>query len=120
MVKLLIFKLLFYIFVLQHKTNNMSEETNNRELTQEEIKKRRDEVTAFYKESIKHLSVQKEYEELLRDIEIARVEKIQAQILLSQAHAASQEPEEDSEAAVEFKKAMQEEKKKSNRPLKKA
>ena len=97
----------------------MSEETNNKELTQEEIKKRRDEITAFYKSSIKHLTVQKEYEELLRDIEVARVERMQAQILLSQAHAASQkvETEENSEAAADFKKAMQEET--PNEPLKK-
>lgn len=73
----------------------MSEATPQEELSPEDIKKRREEITAFYKENIKHLKVQKEYEELLRDVEKARAERVQAQVFLAQAYAAGEEPEEE-------------------------
>lgn len=69
----------------------MSEATPQEELSPEDIKKRREEITAFYKENIKHLKVQKEYEELLRDVEKARAERVQAQVFLAQAYAAGEE-----------------------------
>lgn len=89
----------------------MSEETNQQELSKEELQKRREEITNFYKENIKHLKVQKEYEELLRDVEKARAERIQAQMFLSQAYAAQNEEaeEEESDPAADFEAAMQEE-----------
>jgi hypothetical protein len=75
-------------------TENFSEE--DVQLSKEELKKRRAEVTAYYKEHIKDLKVQKEYEELLRDIEKTRAERVQAQMFLAQAMAGPQEgtPEE--------------------------
>lgn len=73
----------------------MSEETLQEELSPEDIKKRREEITAFYKENIKHLKVQKEYEELLRDVEKARAERVQAQVFLAQAYAAGEEAGEE-------------------------
>ena len=87
----------------------MSEATPQEELSPEDIKKRREEITAFYKENIKHLKVQKEYEELLRDVEKARAERVQAQVFLAQAYAAGEEeggegdmdPEGDFRAATE-------------------
>lgn len=72
-----------------------------KELSKEEIKARREEITAFYKENIKHLKVQKEYEELLRDVEKARAERLQSQMFLAQAYAAGEEGEEESEANPE-------------------
>lgn len=68
-----------------------------KELSKEEIKARREEITAFYKENIKHLKVQKEYEELLRDVEKARAERLQSQMFLAQAYAAGEEGEEGEE-----------------------
>lgn len=68
-----------------------------KELSKEEIKARREEITAFYKENIKHLKVQKEYEELLRDVEKARAERLQSQMFLAQAYAADEEGEEGEE-----------------------
>lgn len=88
----------------------MSEATPQEELSPEDIKKRREEITAFYKENIKHLKVQKEYEELLRDVEKARAERVQAQVFLAQAYAAGEEgggeegdtdPERDFRVATE-------------------
>lgn len=66
----------------------------DQELSKEEIAKRRQGISDFYADAIKHLKIQKEYEELLRDIEIARAERIQAQVALAQFHA-SQNPEEN-------------------------
>jgi len=79
-----------------------------KELSKEEIKARREEITAFYKENIKHLKVQKEYEELLRDVEKARAERLQSQMFLAQAYAAEEEGEEgesDQNPKSEFEEA---------------
>ena len=77
-----------------------------KELSKEEIKARREEITAFYKENIKHLKVQKEYEELLRDVEKARAERLQSQMFLAQAYAAGEEnSEEESNPEEEFEEA---------------
>lgn len=93
-----------------------NETTENATLSKEEIAKRREEITNFYKENIKHLKVQKEYEELLRDVEKARAERIQAQMFMAQAYAAGNPEEEmdeapegeQSEAAKEFAAAAEE------------
>lgn len=81
----------------------MSEETNQQELSKEEIAKRRAEITTFYKESIEHLKIQEEYETLLLKIEEARAKRIQAQIALAQFYAAQEDP---SDAATDFEKAQ--------------
>ena len=89
----------------------MSEQEQPKELSKEELKQRREEITSFYKENIKHLKVQKEYEELLRDIEKARAERVQSQMFLAQAYGAGQEEAEEGmdEARQEFEAAMSEE-----------
>ena len=89
----------------------MSEQEQPQELSKEELKQRREEITAFYKENIKHLKVQREYEELLRDVEKARAERVQAQMFLAQAFGSGQEEsdEEMSEAEREFQAVMSEE-----------
>jgi len=81
----------------------MTEENQQEPLSKEEIIARRAEITAYYKESIEHLKVQKEYEELLRDIEEARASKLQTQLALSQYYA-SQNPDQ-SDVKQEFEKA---------------
>jgi|31_taG_2_1085359.scaffolds.fasta_scaffold00501_2 hypothetical protein len=80
---------------------------NEKELSPEELKKRREELTAWYKESAKHAKVQLEYEELLTKIEKARAERLQAQMFQAQAYAA-QEKEEgaNDEARMEFEQEM--------------
>jgi hypothetical protein len=74
--------------------DNFSEE--DVQLSKEELKKRRAEVTAYYKDHIKDLKVQLEYETMLRDIEKTRAERIQAQMFLAQAMSGPEEgsPEE--------------------------
>ena len=70
------------------------------EMSKEEIAQRRQEITNFYKDSIKHLKVQKEYEQLLTDIEECRAKRMQAQMFLAQS-LASQEKELQSEENTE-------------------
>jgi hypothetical protein len=70
------------------------------QMSKEEIAQRRQEITSFYKDSIKHLKVQKEYEELLTAIEESRAKRMQAQMFLAQS-LASQEQELQSEENTE-------------------
>ena len=62
-----------------------------------------DEEIAYYKDSVKDLKVQKEYEELLRDIEVTRSERVQAQMYLAQAMSGPKEgnPEDVNSARSE-------------------
>ena len=53
------------------KTTKSAEEIAA-EASKKEMEAKRDEITAYYKDSIKHLKVQLEYEDLLKDIEKAR------------------------------------------------
>jgi soluble cytochrome b562 len=79
------------------------------ELTKEELNARREEITAFYKDNIKHLEIQAEYEMLLATIEKARAERMQAQMFMAQQHVDQKEGgvAPDSEEAVAFKQAME-------------
>ena len=70
---------------------------NNTELSKEEIRERKRELTEFYQESIEHLKVQLEYETLLRDISKARAEKLQADSFIAQVMSAVEEEEDDEE-----------------------
>ena len=70
---------------------------NNNELSKEEIRQRKQELTEFYKESIEHLKVQLEYETLLRDISKARAEKLQADSFIAQVMSAVEEEDDEEE-----------------------
>lgn len=70
---------------------------NNNELSKEEIRERKQELTEFYKESIEHLKVQLEYETLLRDISKARAEKLQADSFIAQVMSAVEEEDDEEE-----------------------
>jgi len=74
------------------------------ELSQEEVAQRRKEITEFYETNIPHLKVQKEYEELLRDIELARAQRVEAQVFLAQALASDSQAKEDFEEKRKLKK----------------
>ena len=71
----------------------MSQE--NETLSREEIQRRKQELTEFYTESIQHLKVQLEYEELLRDIAKARAEKLQADAFVAQVMSSIEEDDEE-------------------------
>ena len=63
------------------------------ELSQEELAAKRDEITNYYKDHIPHLQAQLEYENLLRDIEKTRAERMQAQAFMTKMQAAPPAPE---------------------------
>jgi len=73
-------------------TENQTPETE--QLTEKEMDAKKAEITAWYKENIKHLKTQKEYEELLRDIEKLRAERLQAQQFIAQTMATKQAEEQ--------------------------
>ena len=73
------------------KKSTKSAEEIAAEASKKEMEAKRDEITAYYKDSIKHLKVQLEYEDLLKDIEKARAERVQAQMFLAQAMAKNEE-----------------------------
>tara|TARA_R100000084_G_C4543600_1_gene96751 strand:+ start:157 stop:480 length:324 start_codon:yes stop_codon:yes gene_type:complete len=78
--------------------------TQEVEVSKEELDKKRKEVTAYYKEHIPSLKTQLQYEELLRDIEKCRAERLQAQMFVANTMAGPPEAPK-SEAGVEFAKA---------------
>ena len=73
------------------------------ELSKEELAARRKEITDYYKENIKHLKIQLEYEDLLMNIEKTRAERIQAQMFLAQA---TQQGDPTADAAAAFAQAQ--------------
>jgi len=62
------------------------------ELSQEELTAKRDEITKYYKDHIPHLTAQLEYENLLKDIEKTRAERMQAQAFMTKMAATPPEP----------------------------
>ena len=76
------------------------------ELSKEELAERRKEITDYYKENIKHLKIQLEYEELLMNIEKTRAERIQAQMFLAQATMGQQQNDTNAAAAEAFAAAQ--------------
>ena len=80
------------------KKSTKSAEEIAAEASKKEMEAKRDEITAYYKDSIKHLKVQLEYEDLLKDIEKARAERVQAQMFLAQAMAKNEEEAKQSQS----------------------
>ena len=78
----------------------LQQEAETQQLSKEELDNRREELTNYYKESIDHLEVQLKYEELLRDIEKTRAERVEAQMFLAQSVAQNNNTEETSEEPV--------------------
>jgi len=78
------------------------------QLSKEQLEARRKEISSFYKSNIPHLKVQKEYEQLLTDIEELRARRVQAQVFLAQAFAADKN-EEVEKAGEDFNKVKEEE-----------
>jgi len=77
------------------------------ELSKEELAQRRKEITDYYKDNIKHLKIQLEYEELLMNIEKTRAERIQAQMFLAQATQGGPQGENNAEAAASFAESQE-------------
>ena len=61
------------------------------ELSEAELKEKREKITKFYKDNIEHLTIQLEYETLLTSIEENRAKRLQAQMFIAEAYASQQE-----------------------------
>jgi hypothetical protein len=70
--------------------------------SKQEMNAKRKEVTDFYKVNIPHLKTQLEYEELLRDIEKTRAERLQAQMFIAQTMAEPPTEGEESQIQKDF------------------
>jgi len=66
---------------------NNAENVLPTDLSPEEMAKRRAEITAYYQENIPALTIQLEYETILRDIEKMRAERLQAQTFITRTMA---------------------------------
>ena len=78
------------------------------EASKVEMDAKRAEITAYYKESLEHLKPQLEYETMLKDIEVARAERIQSQMFISQAMREQQEAQpETGQQVVNLQKGPQ-------------
>ena len=78
------------------KSKNPSvENLDGSNISKEELETRRKDITSYYEANIPHLKIQKEYEDLLRDIEKTRAERLQAQMFIAQTMAAPPEGEEE-------------------------
>ena len=85
-------------------TNPLSDK--DPQMSKEEMAKRREEITEFYKDNIPHLEIQADYEMLLAAIEKARAERMQAQMFMAQQYA-GQNPQEGIDPNSEEGKAFQ-------------
>lgn len=72
-----------------------------KQLSKEEIAKRKQEVSNFYKENIRHLKIQREYESLLTEIEELRAKRLQAQMFQAQSYR-GMEMEDENTPAEDF------------------
>ena len=84
-------------------------------LSKEELEAKRAEITDYYKEHIPALQVQLEYENLLRDIEKSRAERLQAQMFVANTMAGP--PEAPDAAKQEFNAAKNAEMEKKAKDL---
>lgn len=92
-------------------------ETQNPQMSIEEMKERRDEITKYYKEEIPHLKVKAEYEELITKIERAKNERLLGQMQMAQMMAP---PMEEGSQEENFKELSNQVKKENKeRKLKK-
>ena len=93
---------------MSKKTNTATLNEKDPQMSKEEMNKRREEITEFYKDNIPHLEVQADYEMLLAQIEKSRAERMQAQMFMAQQYATQKEGGVDpnSEEGKAFQEAM--------------
>lgn len=65
------------------------------ELSKEDLELRRKEITEYYSSNIPYLKIQREYEQLLADIEDIRARRLQTQLFLAQSHDGKQSESEN-------------------------
>ena len=91
------------------KSTKKSVETiDAKNMSKEQLDGKRKEITEYYEGNIPHLETQLKYEQLLRDIEKTRAERLQAQMFIANTMAPPPEAEENPEVQSEMKKNFNE------------
>ena len=67
----------------------------NKELTPEEVKERKEKLVQYYAEQVEFLTVQLEYETLVTQIEEQRAKRLQFQVMVANMLAPDEEEEEE-------------------------
>jgi hypothetical protein len=67
----------------------------NKELTPEEVKDRKEKLVQYYSEQVEFLTVQLEYETLVTQIEEQRAKRLQFQVMVANMLAPDEEEEEE-------------------------
>lgn len=67
----------------------------NKELTPEEVKERKEKLIQYYTEQVDFLTVQLEYETLVTAIEEQRAKRVQFQVMVANMLAQDEEEEEE-------------------------
>jgi len=75
----------------------------NKELTPEEVKERKEKLVQYYTEQVEFLTVQLEYESLVTQIEEQRAKRLQYQVMV--ANMLADEPEEEEEKPRTLKRS---------------
>ena len=94
--------------MVKKSTKKSVETIDSKNLTKEQLDEKRIEITKYYEGNIPHLETQLKYEQLLRDIEKTRAERLQAQMFIANTMAPPPEAEENPEAQSEMKKNFNE------------
>ena len=94
--------------MVKKSTKKSVETIDSKNLTKEQLDEKRIEITKYYEGNIPHLETQLKYEELLRDIEKTRAERLQAQMFIANTMAPPPEAEENPEVQSEMKKNFNE------------
>ena len=68
-------------------TTGTVESLDPKQMSKEQLGEKRKEITEYYEGNIPHLETQLKYEQLLRDIEKTRAERLQAQMFIAQTMA---------------------------------
>ena len=85
-------------------TKESPEMADPKTMSKEQLGEKRKEITEYYEGNIPHLETQLKYEQLLRDIEKTRAERLQAQMYIAQTMAPSPEESAPDSNESEMKK----------------
>lgn len=77
----------------------------NKELTPEEVKERKEKLVQYYTDQVEFLTVQLEYETLVTAIEEQRAKRLQYQVMVANMLAGEPEDEEEEEKPRTLKRS---------------
>jgi hypothetical protein len=78
---------------------------DNKELTPEEVKERKEKLAQYYTEQVEFLTVQLQYETLVTDIEEQRAKRLQFQVMVANMLAPDDDEAEEAEQPRTLKRS---------------